>query len=183
MIFIYYLALSYLAASLITAGLYHGTRLTSFSRIVRSHRTVPVVFALPLAILVSAFELVAGATALTGLFSEEVARVAGLLFSACAATGLAFALYVRRLLRNPEGITSCGCSAFTSPLTIASVIPSVALLLMSLSGLATTALGFRSNLNSESGMALALPMVWGGTLALIVNLFPASMPRPASTEW
>ena len=117
MTFLYYLGLSYLAANLITVGVYHGTRLASFSRIVGSHRIVPIVFALPLAIFVAAFELVAGATALAALFSQEMAKLTGLLFSASAAIALAFILYVRQLLRHPEGIASCGCSSFASPLT------------------------------------------------------------------
>lgn len=183
MTFVYYLALSYLAASLVPVGVYHGARLGNFSRIVQSHRIVPAVIAVPLAILVAAFELVAGATALAALFNEEAAKAAGLLFSICAAVGLALALYVYRLLRHPEGITSCGCSAFASPLTIASVVPALTLLLVSLLGLATTALGLGSNLNEKPDIALALPMVWGGTLALIINLLPASMPRTSSVEW
>ena len=178
MIFVYYFALSYLAASLIPIGVYHGARLPNFSRIVKSHRMVPIVLAMPLVILVAAFELVIGAMALAALFNEEAARAAGLLFSICATVGLVFAFYVYRLLQHPEGITSCGCSSFASPLTIASVIPALALLLVSLLGLAT--IGFGGNLNAESNIALALPIVWGGTLALIVNLLPASMPRAAS---
>ena len=183
MTFVYYLALSYLASSLVPTGVYHGARLGNFSRIVQSHRIVPAVMAVPLAILVAVFELAAGAMALFALFNEEAAKVTGLLFGICAAVGLALAIYVYRLLRHPEGITSCGCSAFASPLTIASVVPALALLLVSLSGLATTALGFGSNLSAESDIALVLPVVWGGALALIINLLPASMPRPASVQW
>ena len=183
MTFLYYLALSYLAASLVPIGVYHGARLGNFSLIVQSHRIVPAVVAVPLAILVAVFELAAGATALAALFNEEAAKVTGLLFSICAAVGLAFTLYVYRLLRHPEGITSCGCSSFASPLTIASVVPALALLLVSLLGLVPAVSGFGSTLNDGSDIALALPLCWGATLALIVNLLPASMSRPASVEW
>jgi hypothetical protein len=78
------------------------------------------------------------------------------------------------LLQNPAGITSCGCSSFASPLTIASIVPALALALVSLSGLVITAFGYGNTLNS--GFAMVLPLVWGVTLALIINLVPASMP-------
>lgn len=177
MTFIYYVALSYVAVSFIASGIHHATRLAGFSDIVRSHRIIPASLAMPLAILVTIFELAAGGTALAALFSAEVSAQTPLLFSVCTVTGLAFALYVRQLLRNPEGITSCGCSSFASPLTIASIIPALTLVLVSLLGLTTNAFGFGNTLNPR--FLVVLPLIWGATLALIINLLPASMPRPA----
>jgi hypothetical protein len=177
MIFAYYLALSYIATSLLASGVHHGTRLARFSSIVRSHRMIPAGLATPLAILVTVFELAAGGAALAVLW-KETSVPAPLLFSICILIGLAFALYVRQLLRSPKGITSCGCSAFASPLTIASIVPALALMLVSLIGLATTAFGFASPLHPY--FLVVLPLAWGATLALIINLLPASMPGPAT---
>lgn len=176
MTFIYYLALAYLAAALIGGGIHHAARLTSFGDIVRSHRIIPARVAMPLTVVVTVFELAAGSVALVVLFREEIAPRASLLFSICTAIGLVFALYVRQLLRSPAGISSCGCSSFASPLTTASIVPALALVLVSLSGLVTTALGFRNTLNS--GFVVVLPLVWGVTLATIINLVPASMAAP-----
>ncbi len=177
MTFIYYATVSYLAASLISSGLHHGTKIAGFSEIVQSHRVVPRMIAPLITMLVTLCELAAGGAALAALFSPKIAVWASLIFAGCTAMGLAFSIYVSRLLRDPEGITSCGCSAFSSPLTRASVIPAIALTLVSLLALATA--GFvRTPLTELPRMMLMLPVCWGVTLALIINLLPASMPRP-----
>ncbi len=175
MTFIHYIALSYVAASLMASGVHHVTRIAGFRDIVRSHRIIPAGLAMPLAILVTVFELLVGGTAIAALFRVEVSAQTPLLFSVCAVIGLAFALYVRQLFRSPEGITSCGCSSFDSPLTVASIIPALMLVLVSLLGLASNAFRFG---NAPSPRLLVLPLVWGATLALIINLLPASMPLP-----
>lgn len=177
MTFIYYVALGYVAAALTAGGIHHATKLTGFSETVRSHRIVPAAIATPVAILVTIFEIAAGGAAVFMLFSENAAAHARLLFSICSVSGVLFALYVRRLLRNPQGISSCGCSAFAGPLTIASIIPALALVLVSALGFVTTAPGLGNTL--PANFPVALPLIWGVTLALIVNLIPASMPRPA----
>ena len=177
MTFIYYVALGYIAAGLMASGIHHATRLAGFSHIVRSHRIFPAGMAMPLAFLVTIFELVAGSAAFGILFSREIAARAPLLFSICTVIGIVFTLYVRQLLRNPQGIASCGCSSFASPLTLASIVPAIALALVSLLGVVTSALRFGNILNPS--FTVFLPLVWGVTLALIVNLIPASMPRPA----
>lgn len=174
MTFVYYVALGYLATGLLASGIHHAARLTSFSDIVRSHRIISARVAMPLTILITVLELAAGSAALVVLFSAEGNARAPLLFSICTAIGIVFALYVRQLLRNPAGITSCGCSSFASPLTIASIVPALALTLVSLSGFVISTLGFGNSINS--GFAVVLPLVWGVTLALIINLVPASMP-------
>jgi uncharacterized membrane protein len=118
MTFVYYLTLGYAAATLLTSGIGHGLGFVSFRDIVRSHDIIPADFAAPAAALVTALELVAGVASLVVLWSEEAAAWASLLFAVCAVAGGAFALYVCRLLSRPDGITSCGCSAFVSPLTL-----------------------------------------------------------------
>ena len=178
MTFIYYVALSYIAASLLASGAHHGTRLGRFNETVRSHRIIPAGLAMPLAILVSVFELVVGGAALAALFSAGVSEQTSLVFSVCVVIGFAFAFYVRQLFRRPEGITSCGCSSFESPLTIASIIPASSLVLVSLLGLAANV--FRFGDAPQPRLLVVLPILWGATLALIINLLPASMPRPAT---
>ena len=174
MTFVYYVALGYLATGLLASGIHHAARSTSFSEIVRSHRIIPARVAMPLTILITVLELTAGTAALVVLFSAEGNARAPLLFSICTVIGIVFALYVRQLLRNPAGITSCGCSSFASPLTIASIVPAFALALVSLSGFVISTLGFVNTL--DSGFEMVLPLVWGVTLALTINLVPASMP-------
>lgn len=185
MTFVYYLAVGYVAATLLTSGMSHGMGLAGFRDVVRSHGFVPASLATPVAAFVTILELAAGGAALAVLLSEEAAARASLLFAVCAVMGVAFALYVRRLLRRPEGITSCGCSPFESPLTWASVVPACALLLASALGLAAAAFGWGRPLDAayqSLGISVILPLVWGVTLSLIINLLPASVPRLATGE-
>jgi hypothetical protein len=151
---------------------------------VREHSIIPARLATTTAVLVVAFELAAGSSALAALLSGEIMARAVLLFAVCAAAGGAFAFYVRRLLLSPEGsITSCGCSLFAGPLTPVAIVPAIALLLMSGLGLAAAALGFARSLGVTyglTGVSVTLPLLWGVTLALLIILLPASMPRPAA---
>jgi hypothetical protein len=182
MTFIYYLSLGYVAATLMTSGLGHALGIAHFRDLVRAHSIIPAGLVTATALLVIAFELVAGGSSLAVLLKEEVAAGASLLFAVCAAAGVAFAFYIRRLLHRPEGITSCGCSLLASPLTPVSIVPALALLLMSMLGMVAAGLGYGRPLGvayGQMGISIALPLVWGVTLALIIIMLPASMPRPA----
>lgn len=182
MTFFYYLSLGYVATTLLTSGLGHALWIGNFRDLVRSHSIIPAGLVTATAFLVVAFELVAGGSSLAVLLKEEVAALASLLFAVCAAAGVAFAFYIRRLLRRPEGIASCGCSLFASPLTPVSIVPALTLLLISILGMAAAGLGYGRPLGVAYGLmgiSLALPLVWGITLALIIIMLPASMPRPA----
>ncbi len=180
MTFAYYLSLSFIAATLLASGSGHLFGFASFRAVVQSHNVVPPGFTTLVAIVISVFELVAGSASLVVLLSNEATPLAALLFVLCAIAGGAFVWYLRRLLRNPPGIASCGCSPLTSPLTPASLVPATALLVVSAAGLATAGLGFDHPLHlsyERLGIAVALPLVWGLTLAIITMLLPASVPR------
>jgi hypothetical protein len=182
MTFAYYLSLGYVAATLLTSGLGHVLGVAHFRDLVRAHNIVPAGLVTATTLLVIAFELGVGASLPAVLLREEIAAWASLLFAVCAAAGVAFAFYIRRLLRRPEGITSCGCSLLASPLTPLSIVPALALLFMSLLGMVAASLGYGRPLGVAYGLmgsAVALPLVWGVTLALIIIMLPASMPRPA----
>ena len=180
MTFVYYLSLSFIAATLLTSGSGHVFGFARFRAVVQSHNLVPPGFTTLVAVIISVFELVAGSASLVGLFSKEATPLTTLLFALCAVAGCAFVWYIRRLLRNPDGIASCGCSPLTSPLTPASLVPAIALLMVSATGLATASLGFDHALHlsyERVGIAVALPLIWGVTLATITMLLPASVPR------
>jgi hypothetical protein len=185
MTFVYYLSLGYVAATLMISGTGHVLGVAHFRDLMRAHSIIPARLATTTAVLVTAFELAAGSAVLAVLLNGEMAVWAPLLLAVCAAAGGAFAFYIRGLLRRPEGITSCGCSPFAGPLTPASMVPALALLLISLLGLVAAGLGYSSPLGATYGLlgiSVALPLAWGVTLALIIILLPASMPRPATNE-
>jgi hypothetical protein len=182
MTFVYYLSLSFVAAMLLASGIGHLLGLDRFGALVRSHRVVPASLAIVVALLVCMFELAAAGIALAVLWSSAVSILAAPLFVVCAAAGCMFVWYVRRLLRDPAGIVSCGCSPVPGPFTPASLVPAAGLLLVSAAGLAAAYLVTRQPLSvayQSFGIATALPIAWGVTLAALAMLFPASMPRLA----
>jgi uncharacterized membrane protein len=183
MTFVYYLALGYIAAALLTGGVGHLLGFARFRDLVREHAMIPDSLVTTTTMLVVAFELLAGSAALAALLNEEMTARATLLFAMCAVAGGAFAYYIRRLLLSPLEITSCGCSLLAGPLTPVAIVPALMLLVVSGLGLVATVLGFGRPLGVAYGLAgvsLALPLLWGVTLALIIILLPASMPRPAA---
>jgi uncharacterized membrane protein len=185
MTFLYYLSLGYVAATLMISGIGHVLGFAHFRDLIRAHSIIPTRMATATAVLVIGFELVGAVTSLAVLLNEEIAVRALPLFAVCAIAGGAFAFYIRRLLGRPEGITSCGCSPFAGPLTPASIVPGLTLLLMSLLGLMASGLGYSGALGVTYGLlgiSIALPLAWGVTLAVIVILLPASMPRPATNR-
>jgi uncharacterized membrane protein len=183
MTFVYYLSLSFVAAMLLASGIGHLLGWGRFGALVRSHRVVPASLTTAVALLVGVFELASAGIALAALSSSAASTLAVPLFVVCAAAGCVFVWYVRQLLRNPAGIASCGCSPLPGPLTPASLVPASGLLLVSTAGLAATSLVSRQPLSiayQSLGIATALPVAWGVTLAALVMLFPASMPRLAA---
>jgi hypothetical protein len=176
-------SLAYLAASLLTSGIGHLVRFARFRTLVREHGAVPARSASLASIAVVAFELAVGSSALGILLREDAGAFQGLLFGACAVAGVVFTGYVRWLLRHALPAASCGCSPFAGPLTPASIAPAAGLLLVSVLGLATVGLGsplLPPIAHRSVDVFLALPFLWGITLAGIILLFPASMPQPTA---
>ncbi len=183
--FVYYLALAYLAATLLTSGLGHTLGLGRFRDLMKEHTIVPAGLAMTIAFVIAAFELVAGSLLLTLLVKETATVSASILFGMCGIAGGAFASYINRLLHNPDRMTSCGCSPLEGPLTSVSLVPAFALILTSCFGLLATGLGFGGPVDGTYGVigiSVALPLAWGVTLALIIILLPASMPRAEINE-
>jgi hypothetical protein len=174
--FFLYFGLAYAAATLLASGLAHVVYFRRFLTTVRAHRVLPPVWAPPVVFAVVGWELAAGGLAAGMLASTRPATLAAPLFGSCALAGCAFWLYVRRLLSRPVRAASCGCSPLASPLTPASLAPSVALALASALGLA--AAGFGPEGAVAIGAALP-PAVWGCTLAGLLILLPAAAPAPA----
>lgn len=185
MSFLYYLSLSYVATTLLVSGVGHVYGFSSFRDLLRSHNIVPAALATLLSVVVAAVEIVVGIALPAIWLTQQGEAFISTLFVVCAVAGGVFMLYIRRLLQQPEGIESCGCSPFSGPLTSASIIPAAGLLLMSACGLIAAALGVKpafATAYAEVGITLALPIVWGSTLALLVILLPASMPQPLTTQ-
>jgi hypothetical protein len=178
--FVVVFALAQIAATVLASGVGHLVRLGSFRALVREHGLVSRGWAAPVALGVLALELLAGGAALTALLAGASPGEQALLFAACAGLGGAFTVYVRALLRRPVRAGSCGCSPVASPLTPASLVPSVALLAVSLAGAGATLLGPDAappaGASSTEPLAPFLASLWGLTLAGLQFLYPAAIP-------
>jgi hypothetical protein len=166
--------LAYVAATLLATGVSHVWRFSSFRMLVRAHKIVPASLVLPAAACLVVYELVAGGLAAGLLIAPRMPVFAMLVFVSCVLAGAAFWLYVRRLLNRPVRSGSCGCLPVSSPLTSASLTPSASLAIVSLTGLAATALGSAAE-PAPLGVVL-LAALWGVTLAGLLVLFPAAVP-------
>lgn len=174
---------AFLAATLLASGASHVVGIVGFRDLVREHAIVPRRLVLPVVLGVLSLELIGGAAALLLAVQQrpDVAP-AVVLCTASALAGVGFVLYVRRLLRT-NSAAPCGCSPFTGPTTAASLILGAALALASVLALATTlALSSGPERNEIEGIAHALAVSWGVTMAALTMLVPASMPAPASSS-
>ncbi len=179
LVFFLYFGLAYVAATLLASGLSHVIRFSAFRELVDAHGIVPPGWALPVAAGVAVYELAAGGLAAGSLAASHLAGFVALIFVSGVLAGCLFWLYVRRLLSRPTRITSCGCSPISSPLTPASLTPSVSLMVVSLTGFAAMALGPARP--APFSLAL-LPALWGLTLAGLLVLFPAAVPAAVGRE-
>lgn len=175
--FAYWLAVAYTVFALLSSAASHLVGLRRFARTIQDHGVLDSRTSAVAAVGVVLFELGAGgAIALTSVEGESTGAIR-FAFAGCAAAGVLFTLYVRRLLRRPTRIASCGCSPLGGPLTPASLLPGLLLTAASVVGLAAslgaTHVGFESLLSDARTAAGA---GWGATLAGLVILFPASAP-------
>jgi hypothetical protein len=177
--FAYTFSLAYLAATLLSSGVGHLFTYVSFRTLVGAHRIIPLRWAPAIAAFVVVSELGGAGMALASLVRGQVVLPDLLLFAAGTLAGLAFTLYLRRLLAERPGIGSCGCSPLGGPLTPVSLVPATFLLLVSLAGMLATAFGLAQPLvlvGTLPPIAMMLPVMWGVTLAGIVILLPATAP-------
>jgi hypothetical protein len=184
--FVYRFGLAYIAAALLTSGIWHLVGFSHFRALVRSHGLLPGAAAPAVAGLVLVLELGAGAVAATRALGGGPPAYDPWLFAASAGLGAAFTLYVCRLLQTPARGAACGCSPIESPLTPAAVVPAGTLLLVGGAGLAAAGApaGPMPAPAALGGPVLALPVAWGVTLAGLVLLVPAAAAGPpAERQW
>jgi hypothetical protein len=172
--FAYGLSFAYLSAMLLAGGVGHALRFSRFRALIRGHGIVPGRWSGLVAAAVTAFELGVGAAFLGVLLLPASRPPEAALAASSAVVGLAFLLYLRRLLRQPVRTLSCGCSLLAAPLTSASLLPSASLLLVSTVGLAAVLLqGAAAFQMPAVGLVWLLPACWGATLAFLVLVLPA----------
>jgi hypothetical protein len=187
--FAHVFALAYVAATLLTSGVGHLVAPRRFARVLHAHGLLPPRAASGVAAVVPVLELAAGALALTAILRRDdpqVSVLALLAHGAGAMAGVAFLLYVRRLLRATDGVASprvasCGCTPLDAPLTSMSAAPAAGLLTACAVGLVATLVGSGAPGGDLSlpAAARALPLAWGVTLAALALGLPAVMPNPA----
>lgn len=166
--------LAYLCATLLASGLSHALRFKEFHDTVSGHMVIHNRFAKRTCLAVCVFELAAGCLALT-LLAIDWPRIIITLFTVCWAASAGFVWYIGQLLSNPTAVNPCGCSPLAAPLTRFSLVPAMAMLLVSLMGLAS-----RTFAPLEPGLAravvTALTLLTGAICAGIVILLPATVP-------
>ena len=148
------------------SGLNHLLRFNQFRSVLRSHGAFPPALTVPIASVVCVSELALAAATGFVLFGARPLWARSV-FLAAAICGVAFTIYLRILLRHPQGVNSCGCSPFESPLSPLSVIPALALVVIASAG------GLFAGSTFEAFPA-AMGVAWGTTTALLVMLLPAS---------
>lgn len=171
--------LAFIATTLLASGATHAIGFSSFRNLIRDHAIIPSRGAPIVALLTVLAELTAGAAALVFLLSQSTAGPTVVLFAVTGALGVAFVLYLRRLLRQPHRASGCGCTPLSSPLTPASQLPGAALAAVSATALVAAFLQIRyggaADPDSVGPLAVMAPL-WGLTLAVLVMLVPASVP-------
>jgi hypothetical protein len=175
---------AYLAVTLLASGVGHVVRFRSFRDLVRTHGLVPARLATAVALLTMLAEVGFGAAALVLVAQRPDPGTDVLLFAGPAVLGLLFVGYVRRLLRRPGRATSCGCSPLAGPLTPAALVPGVALALVSATALVAAALAITTApvAAAATDAPWLLSVLWGATLAIVVLLVPAAVPRGVA-DW
>jgi uncharacterized membrane protein len=172
-LFFSYFAGSFIATTLLVSGVTHLSRPADFTSVIRSHAVFPSGAAGLIAITVALFELLVGALAALSLKPRLSLATQLTTFLAAAGAGIAFWLYLRQLLSNPGGQTTCGCSPLSAPLTKASQAPSIALIIVAAIGLFAAVTG--SSESRTSGLEGVLPVLWGMTVSGMTLLYPAAV--------
>ena len=170
-IFLVLFALAYLATLFLAGAAGHIVRFRNFRLLIREHGIVPHTWSGLAAAAVCGFELLAGVAALLSLRQFAGQRMRIFTLAGAALAGVAFQIYVRRLLRKAGSVTSCGCSPLSAPLTHASLALSTGVVCFSLCGLGAAG----APNPSPGGLLLALPYLWGLIFAGMTVLYPAAV--------
>lgn len=186
--FVYGLSFTFLSAMLLISGAGHATRFDRFRGALRDHGIVPHAHSGLIAAVVTGVELLTGAVMASVLVWPAIAPPAYVAAAALSyvavstALGVAFLLYLRRLLGQPPRALSCGCSFLSGQLTPASLAPAGSLLIASLLASASTLVsGQAPFFRTGEAASAVLSIGWGATLAVLVLVIPAAVaPR---VEW
>lgn len=179
--FVYGLSFTFLSVMLLISGVGHATGFARFCTTLRDHGIVPHAHSGLIAAVVTGVELVTGAVLASVLVSPAiappyVAAAARSYAAVSAALGVAFLLYLRRLLRQPPRALSCGCSFLSGQLTPASLAPAASLVILSLLAFATTLVaGQAAFFRTVEAASAELSIGWGATLAVLVLVVPAAV--------
>jgi hypothetical protein len=168
---------AYVAVTLLASGVGHVVRFGAFRDLVRTHGLIPARLAPAVALVTVLAEVGFGAAALFLVPPGSRSGTYVVIFAGPVVLGLAFVGYVRQLLRSRSRATSCGCSPLAGPLTSAALLPGAALSLVSVTTLVAAALAVTEPVGDP--LSWVLPALWGATLAMVVMLVPASVPRGA----
>jgi hypothetical protein len=173
--FFYGLSLAFVAAMFLASGIGHALLFARFRGDLRDHGLMPRRVATLVAAIVTAVELVLGAVFAGMLVSPSAVSWRVAATSAAALLAAAFVLYLRRLLRQPPRVLSCGCSFLSGQLTPVSVVPAASLMFMSLIGMATTMWRGEAAFAQLAATSFGiLAAGWGATLAMLVLVLPAA---------
>jgi hypothetical protein len=189
--FIYGLSFAFISAMLLVSGLGHATRFARFRSTLRDHGIVPHAHSGLIAAFVTGVELLTGAIVASVLIlpaampphDAAAAPPYVAVTIASAALGIAFLMYLRRVLRQPPRALSCGCSFLSGQLTPASLAPAGSLLIVSLLAFATTLVaGQAAFFRAGEGSSAVLSIGWGATLAVLVLVLPAAVAPRVESE-
>lgn len=185
-------ATTFLATMLLTSGAAHVFNVSAFRETIDRHGLVPTAARTVAALAVIVAEIAVGLLTIVAARSASDG-LAAFVFGGSVLAGVGFVLYLRKLLRSPVPMATCGCSPLASPLTHASLVPAASLALVSGAGLVvvwlgsvawpgfTGLIGAARPMTFDSGPMATLPVAWGLTFAGIVWLIPATA-APALLE-
>ena len=170
------LSFAFLSVVLLAGGLGHALRFARFRSVLSDHRTVPHAATGVVAAVVTGAELLIGAAFAAALFVPATALSRVAVTVASLVLGVAFLLYLGRVLQQPPRALSCGCSFLSGQLTPVSLVPAVGLVLASVIAIAMVRFGGEAAFIGLTGTpAAVLSIGWGATLAILVLVLPAAV--------
>ena len=179
-------SMAYIATTLGVTGLQHLAHHGAFREILRQHGLLPAALVTPTAVLVTALELLLPAGAVIALAADAATTPAAYITGGSAGLlGLAFLLYILRLLGSPAHALACGCSPFAGETSRLSLLPGAGLALAALLGLAGVAGGGAASLRYATGAFGDIALLaagYGTILAVLVICTPEALRIDARRE-
>ena len=170
-------AFAYLAAALLPSGAMHLVRLRRFGTLLYAHGIIPPVLIVAVAVAVGVLEAGLGVAALLAAGGVRLPLPPAALPAGAIALGGVFVVYLLVLFNRPprRPHSSCGCTPWESPLTGASLLPALGLVVIGLLG----GLLVSGPPAGTPDARWILAALWGATLAPLMAMIPAVVPaRP-----